>query len=408
MIDEESMRKRFESLAAALNERQRRLFVASEALAAGGLGAISAVSRATGVCRATIRRGMFELAEADAFESGRQREPGGGRKRSTVKDPTLLADLLSLVEPLERGDPESPLRWTCKSVRKLAAELKTMGHSVGKDTVAKLLREEGFSLQANRKTKEGSSQHEDRDAQFNYINETAKQYMDSGEPVISVDTKKKELLGNFKNSGREWHPKGKPEDVNIHDFIIPGLHRAAPYGIYDINENKGFVSVGIDNDTSAFAVASIARWWETIGKVRYPGAKALFVTADGGGSNGSRVRLWKVELQNMADETGLSISVSHLPPGTSKWNKIEHRLFSFISQNWRGKPLVSHQVIVNLIAATKTTKGLEVVCELDRNEYPKGIKVSDAEMATLNIERDEFHGEWNYTISPRLPQDMEE
>lgn len=401
MINEENIRRRFERLAPALNERQRRLFVANEALAAG-VGGISAVSRATGVCRATIRRGLRELDDPAILASNRQREPGAGRRRAAEAQPGLLESLLTLVEPSERGDPQSPLRWTCKSSRKLAAELKEQGYAANKDTVARLLHEEGFSLQSNKKTKEGSSQHEDRDAQFEHINTKAAAQIAGGEPVISVDTKKKELVGEFKNSGREYRPKGFPEEVNVHDFVIPGLGRASPYGIYDVNANKGFVSVGIDHDTAAFAVASIRRWWDTVGKMRYPSAATLLITADGGGSNGSRVRLWKMELQGMADETGLHISVCHLPPGTSKWNKIEHRLFSFISQNWRGKPLVSHQVIVDLIAGTRTTKGLEVICELDRNEYPKGITVSDEEMARLNISRDDFHGEWNYTISPRV------
>ena len=408
MIDEDSIRTRFERLAPALDERQRRLFVANEALAAGGAGAISAVSRATGVCRATIRRGMRELESPELADEGRVRNSGAGRKRAAEKQPELRGALLALVEPTERGDPESPLRWTCKSSRRLAEELKAYGHAANKDTVAALLREEGFSLQANRKTKEGSSQHEDRDAQFGHINAAATAQIAAGQPVISVDTKKKELVGEFKNGGREYRPKGKPREVNVHDFVIPGLGRASPYGIYDVNANKGFVSVGIDHDTAAFAVASIRRWWEVVGKVRYPGATRLLITADGGGSNGSRVRLWKLELQKMADETGLELAVCHLPPGTSKWNKIEHRLFSFISQNWRGRPLVSHQVIVDLIAATRTKKGLEVVCELDRNEYPKGTTVSDAEMASLNITRGDFHGEWNYTIRPRETEKLGE
>lgn len=408
MIDEDRLREQYARLSPVLDERQRRLFAASEALAAGGRGAISAVSRATGLCRATIRRGLGELDQPGALAAGRARLPGGGRKRAVDKDPTLRSALLALVEPAERGDPESPLRWTCKSTRKLAAELKAQGHTISKDRVADLLHAEGFSLQANRKTKEGSSQHEDRDAQFRHIAEASSARIAAEQPVISVDTKKKELVGEFKNGGREWRPKGEPEEVGVHDFVIPGLGRASPYGIFDVNENKGFVSVGIDHDTAAFAVASIRRWWDTMGRLRYPRAKTLLITADGGGSNGARVRLWKVELQRMADETGLAITVCHLPPGTSKWNKIEHRLFSFISQNWRGRPLVSHQVIVDLIAATRTTNGLEVRCELDRSHYPKGIKVTDREMNALNIERDQFHGEWNYTISPRKHQPMEE
>ena len=315
-------------------------------------------------------------------------------------DTTLLNDLQSLVDPVTRGDPMAPLLWSAKSLRRLAAELQALGHRIGHNVVAKLLREQGYSLQANRKTLEGAS-HPDRDAQFNYINEQVKAALADDQPAISVDTKKKELVGDFKNNGREYRPKGDPEKVRVHDFKIPELGRAAPYGVYDIADNTGWVSVGIDHDTASFAVNAIRRWWQTMGHERYPKANRLTISADGGGSNGSRVRLWKIELQALADELGIEVTVCHLPPGTSKWNKIEHRLFSFITQNWRGKPLVSYQTIVQLIAATTTKAGLTVNSELDTNSYPKGIKVADAQMDAINLHRHEFHGEWNYTIKPR-------
>ena len=315
-------------------------------------------------------------------------------------DTTLINDLQSLVDPVTRGDPMAPLLWSAKSLRRLAAELQALGHRIGHNVVAKLLREQGYSLQANRKTLEGAS-HPDRDAQFNYINEQVKAALADDQPAISVDTKKKELVGDFKNNGREYRPKGDPEKVRVHDFKIPELGRAAPYGVYDIADNTGWVSVGIDHDTASFAVNAIRRWWQTMGHERYPKANRLTISADGGGSNGSRVRLWKIELQALADELGIEVTVCHLPPGTSKWNKIEHRLFSFITQNWRGKPLVSYQTIVQLIAATTTKAGLTVNSELDTNSYPKGIKVADAQMDAINLHRHEFHGEWNYTIKPR-------
>jgi hypothetical protein len=315
-------------------------------------------------------------------------------------DTTLLNDLQSLVDPVTRGDPMAPLLWSAKSLRRLAAELQALGHRIGHNVVAKLLREQGYSLQANRKTLEGAS-HPDRDAQFNYINEQVKAALADDQPAISVDTKKKELVGDFKNNGREYRPKGDPEKVRVHDFKIPELGRAAPYGVYDIADNTGWVSVGIDHDTASFAVNAIRRWWQTMGHERYPKANRLTISADGGGSNGSRVRLWKIELQALAHELGIEVTVCHLPPGTSKWNKIEHRLFSFITQNWRGKPLVSYQTIVQLIAATTTKAGLTVNSELDTNSYPKGIKVADAQMDAINLHRHEFHGEWNYTIKPR-------
>jgi hypothetical protein len=347
-----------------------------------------------------IRQGLRELEQSATHPVGRIRRPGGGRKSAKQKDPTLMADLEKLVDPATRGDPESWLRWTSKSVRKLAEELAGMGHRVSYPVVAELLREMGYSLQSNRKTKEGDS-HPDRNAQFEYINARVQQYIGLQQPVISVDTKKKELVGDFKNAGQNWMPQGKPDKVRVHDFLIPELGRAAPYGIYDLAQNTGWVSVGIDHDTASFAVATIRRWWYVMGKEKYAQAKRLMITADGGGSNGSRLRLWKLELQTLADETGLSIAVSHFPPGTSKWNKIEHRLFSFISKNWRGQPLTSLQVIVNLIAGTTTRKGLKVHAEIDDRLYPAGTKVPDEEMDRLNLRREDFHGEWNYQILPR-------
>jgi hypothetical protein len=391
--------QRFRALEPVLDEKSRRMLVAAESKA-WGAGGISAISRGTGVSRQVIRQGLRELEQAPTHPAGRIRRPGGGRKSATQKDPTLVADLEGLVEPTTRGDPESCWRWTSKSVRKLAEELVGMGHEVSYPVVADLLHEMGYSLQANRKTKEGDS-HPDRNAQFEHINARVKQYMDLRQPVISVDTKKKELVGDFKNSGQDWRPQGKPEKVRVHDFVIPELGRAAPYGIYDLAQNTGWVSVGIDHDTAAFAVATIRRWWHAMGQEKYPRAKRLLITADGGGSNGSRLRLWKLELQVLADETGLSIAVSHFPPGTSKWNKIEHRLFSFISKNWRGQPLTSLQVIVSLIAATTTRKGLKVHAEIDDRSYPAGIRVPDADMNQIKLRRDEFHGEWNYEILPR-------
>ena len=392
------IKQRFESIEPFLDERMRRLMAAAEASAIGH-GGIVKVSRATGISRPTIAAGLEELADLSLADTKRIRKPGGGRKRTIDKDPTLLQDLESLIEPTSRGDPESPLRWTSKSVRKLAQELNRMGHRVSHRLVADLLHELNYSLQANRKTKEGDS-HPDRNAQFEHINAQVKAFQEASQPAISVDTKKKELVGDFKNGGREWQPKGKPEKVRVHDFLVPELGKAAPYGIYDMTHNLGWVNVGIDHDTATFAVESIRLWWHSMGQPLYPDAHQLLITADGGGSNGYRLRLWKVALQKLADETGLSIKVCHLPPGTSKWNKIEHRLFSYISHNWRGKPLVSYEVIVNLIAATTTTTGLRVHSQLDTQSYPKGVKVSDAELAQVNIERDDFHGEWNYIISP--------
>jgi hypothetical protein len=387
-------------LAPVLDEQGRRRFAAAEAMAAGS-GGVSAVMRATGIARSTIRRGLDELAGGDAPDGERVRRVGGGRKPLSATDARLVDDLRALVEPETRGDPQSPLLWTCKSLRKLSQGLRDMGHKIGRTVVGELLYRLDYRLQANRKMREGAS-HPDRDAQFRYINGQVKAALAAGEPAISVDTKKKELVGDFKNGGREWRPKGSPEHVRVHDFVIPELGRAVPYGVYDIADNAGWVSVGIDHDTAAFATNAIRSWWQLMGRERYPKPKSLLITADGGGSNGSRVRLWKIELQRLSDELRIPITVCHLPPGTSKWNKIEHRLFSFITGNWRGKPLVSHQVIVELIAATTTDAGLKVRCQLDPNNYPAGIKVSDAELEAVNLARHDFHGEWNYTISPKV------
>ena len=381
-----------------MDEKLRRLIAAAEAVSIG-YGGISEVSRQTGVSRRAIHQGRKELESREKPYRGRIRKPGGGRKPAVEKDPLLKHDLEGLVEPLTRGDPESPLRWTCKSVRKLAGELQRMGHHASHRLVAELLHEMGYSLQANQKVLEGTS-HPDRNAQFEHINRKVKRFQSKGQPVISVDTKKKELVGNFKNGGRELRPRGNPEKVRVHDFEIAALGKANPYGVYDMTQNTGWVSVGVDHDTAAFAVESIRSWWLSMGRETYPQAKRLLITADSGGSNGCRLRLWKSELQRLANESGLAISVCHLPPGTSKWNKIEHRLFSFISQNWRGKPLVSHEVIVNLIAATTTETGLMVRCQLDEKTYEKGLRVSDSELAAIKLLRDPFHGEWNYTIAP--------
>jgi hypothetical protein len=404
MIDESAIRLRFEALRPVLDEQGRRRFAAAEAQAAG-FGGIEAVARITGIARSTIGRGLAELRGSVAPPPpGRVRRPGGGRKPLTETDPSLLDDLRGLVEPTTRGDPQRPLLWTAKSLRNLADGLRALGHRVSFNTVGRLLAMLGYSLQANRKTREGAS-HPDRDAQFCYINEQVTAAMAAGEPAISVDTKKKELVGDFKNGGREWRPKGEPEAVRVHDFLIPDLGRAVPYGIYDIAANAGWVSVGIDHDTASFAVNAIRRWWQSMGSLRYPNAEHLTITADGGGSNGAKLRLWKVELQKLADELDLAITVCHLPPGTSKWNRIEHRLFSFITQNWRGKPLVSHQVIVQLIAATTTQTGLKVHSEIDPQNYPTGTKVSDADLARVNLRGHSFHADWNYTIDPsRTPR----
>jgi hypothetical protein len=393
------IRRRYQGLSKALDERGRRLFAAVEARAYGH-GGVSVVSRITGIARSTIVRGVREIQEKVQVGSGRIRQVGGGRKAKCVEDRTLLPDLERLVEPDTRGDPMGVLRWTSKSLRHLAQALKARGHSVCPHVIADCLRELGYSLQANRKTREGSH-HMDRDAQFHYINNQAMMFLAAGDPVISVDTKKKELVGDFKNQGREWRPKGTPEAVQVHDFIDPKLGRAVPYGVYDLADNQGWVSVGTDHDTASFAVHAIKRWWRTMGRARYPKATRLLITADGGGSNGYRVRLWKIELQTLANSLRIPITVCHLPPGTSKWNKIEHRLFSFITLNWRGKPLRSFKTIVQLIAATTTNTGLRVRAELDERKYPKGVKISAASLAAINLRCHEFHGEWNYTIDPR-------
>jgi len=381
-----------------MNEAVVRRWAAVEAEPLGR-GGISLVAEATGLSRRRIRRGLRELDQGEALDIHRARRPGGGRKKATAKDETLLSDLEALVAPATRGDPMSPLRWTCKSTLKLAVELRDRGHSIHSNTVGTLLHEQGYSLQSNRKTHEGR-QHCDRNAQFEHINRLVMSFHRRGEPVISVDAKKKELVGDFKNAGREWHPKTTPPKVRIYDFVDKELGKAVPYGVYDVGANEGWVSVGVTHDTPAFAVATIRTWWLMMGGERYPGAEKLLIVADSGGSNSARARLWKLALQHLANEMGLRICVSHLPPGTSKWNKIEHRMFCHITRNWRGRPLESREVVVNLIGNTTTEKGLRIRAALDTDDYPLGTKVSDREMASLHIERDEFHGEWNYEFVP--------
>ena len=393
------LKAKYKALAPALNERARRIWAATEAREVGR-GGITLVSKATKISYSTIVRGLKELKSGESVEPDRVRRAGAGRKKSLEKDPTILTDLEGLVEPTASGNPQSSLLWTSKSVRALAEHLRTMGHNVSHQLVAELLSGAGYSLQANRKTREGPD-HPDRDGQFRYINRQVRRFQSDGQPVISVDTKKKELVGDFKNPGKQWRPKKNPQPVRVHDFLIPQKGKAIPYGVYDLTRNAGWVSVGIDHDTASFAVRTILRWWQKMGRPLYREAGALLITADGGGSNGSRVRLWKWELQQMANRTGLSISVCHFPPGTSKWNKIEHRLFSYISANWRGQPLVSLAVIINLIASTRTVKGLRVRSELDQGSYPKGQKVSEERMADLNLEHHRFQGNWNYTIHPK-------
>lgn len=397
-----ALKKAYSLLSAHLDERTRRLWCGAQAKALGR-GGIAMVHEATGVSRPCITRGRKDLDTPPA-DDGRIRRVGGGRKRVTAQDTTLLADLNALVEPTTRGDPMCGLRWTCKSTRRLAEELRTKGHRVSHTTVAEELHLQKFSLQGNRKTQEGSS-HPDRDAQFQYIHGTATNFQESGDPVISIDTKKKELVGTYKNGGKEWMPEGKPWNVKVHDFIDKNLGKAIPYGVYDIAKNRGFVSVGIDKDTASFAVATIRRWWEVVGREAYPQSERLYITADGGGSNASRSRLFKLELQKFADEAGLAITVSHYPPGTSKWNKIEHRMFCHITANWRAEPLVSREVIVELIAHTTTKSGLKIRAELDTKNYAKGIVVTNKEFAALALTRQEFHGEWNYTLTPRSKPD---
>ena len=404
MKTEEQIREQYRLIRGSLDERGRREWAASEAMALGR-GGIARVHRGTGIVPSTIGKGINELrgrseAEESTEERRRVRRVGGGRRRKIEEDPQLLVALEALVEPSTRGDPESALRWTCKSLRVLAGELVRVGHTVSYRTVGRLLKYMDYRLQANSKTLEGA-QHADRDAQFEYINAQAKRQFKADNPAISVDTKKKELVGAYKNGGREYRPTGEPEPVDVHDFKGE-LGRVSPYGVYDLQDNSGWVSVGISADTSEFAVETIRRWWYSMGEERYPEADGLFITADCGGSNGYRTRLWKLELQRLADELKLPITVCHFPPGTSKWNKVEHRLFSFITMNWRGKPLHTYQTVVNLIAATTTATGLEVQCELDSRSYDKGRKVSDAELETVKIRPHRFHGEWNYTIEPRV------
>jgi hypothetical protein len=397
----ERIRRKFQALTPLLDERSRRQWAAAEALDLAW-GGVTSVAAATGLSRTTIASGMSELRrQADGtLPTPGIRRPGGGRKYLVDTDPKLWEALDALIDPLTRGDPESPLRWTCKSTRRLAEELCRQQHPISDRTVAAVLMEMGYSLQANRKTREGAS-HPDRNAQFEYINAQVRRLQKRGQPVVSVDTKKKELLGDFKNPGQEWQPQGQPEEVRVHDFQDPALGKAIPYGVYDVANNQGWVSVGIDHDTAYFAARTIRRWYEDMGSQRFPRASELLITADGGGSNSSRSRLWKVALQELANQIELTLRVCHFPPGTSKWNKIEHRLFSFITKNWRGKPLVSQQTIVNLIASTTTTTGLIVRAALDTNTYETGIKVSDEELAKVRIRPAKFHGEWNYAISPR-------
>lgn len=405
METEKDIRARYKNIEWALNERLRRLFAANEAKVYGH-GGITLAQKATGVARNSIKQGLKELSNKEegivTSSSTRIRKIGGGRKASIKQDKKLQIALEKLVEPTTLGDPESPLRWTCKSLRQLESELRSQGFSVSHTSIGNMLKKMGYSLQGNQKTLEGSK-HPDRNAQFEFINSQSEDAMKAGHPVISVDTKKKELVGQYKNGGKELRPKGKPEKVKVYDFVDKELGKVNPYGVYDIADNSAWVSVGTDHDTATFAVSTIRRWWFSMGRNLYPEAKKIVITADGGGSNGSRVRLWKIELQKLANELNIAIHVSHFPPGTSKWNKIEHRLFSFISMNWRGKPLVSHETIVNLIAATTTRKGLKVVAELDSSHYPTGIKVTDKELKAIQIKRDEFHGEWNYAILPACP-----
>jgi hypothetical protein len=402
VVDETGIAERYRLLKemGMLDERSQRLWAAIEARAAGR-GGIAAVVRATDVSESTVRRGLEELDQRERLERGRVRRPGAGNKPIRDTNPTIELDLGRLLEDSTRGDPQSPLRWTSKSTAKLAAGLVAFGHHVSEVTVQRVLRSMGFSLQANRKTREGE-QHPDRDAQFRYISQRAKAALAAGQPVISVDSKKRELVGNFKAVGREWAPKGEPVEVSTHDFKDKELGHAIPHGIFDPLANEGWVTVGIDHETSQFAVSSIGAWWEHLGRERYPNAKTLTITADCGGSNSNRTRLWKAELQKLANATGLEITICHFPPGTSKWNQVEHRLFSFIATNWRGKPLESLEVIINLIAATTTNTGLKVYARLDTGSYPKGVEVSDEEFNAINIHRHDFHGDWNYTIKPSV------
>ena len=403
MLDATALKNKFSSLWPHLDERAKRLFAANEARQYG-YGGITAISQACGLSRVTITKALEEL-DAAPIQAGRIRQTGGGRLSLVEKNPGLKETLEQLVEPLSRGDPESPLRWTCKSTRSLAEEMKKQNYSISHEKIAQLLRSMDYSLQGNRKTLEGND-HPDRDAQFQHINAVVTKALALGQPVISVDTKKKEMLGNYVNEGRQWRPAKTPLKVNGHDFPDPTIPRAYPYGIYDLSRNTGFVNIGTDHDTAAFAAASIKGWWRAEGKKLYPKAHSLLITADGGGSNGYRLRLWKFKIQALADFIGMPITVCHFPPGTSKWNKVEHRLFSFISSNWRGEPLLDYETIVNLIAGTTTAKGLKVTCRLDRRKYPIGKKISNEEFAAINIEPHEFHGEWNYCILPKIANNM--
>jgi len=393
-----TLRSKYRALAPVFTERSRRVWAATEAQAIGH-GGIALVERATGISRSTIQRGCRELESGETLAPERTRKAGAGRKRATATDETLLADLEALVEPTAPGDPESPLRWTSKSVRVLSVALEALGHEISHTVVAELLHELGYSLQGNAKTQEGT-QHPDRDGQFRYIAREVSRFQRLRQPAISVDTKKKELVGNFKNAGRTWRPAGTPDRVRVHDFVIPAKGKAIPYGVYDLHRNEGWVSLGIDHDTASFAVNAIRRWWQRMGRPAYRKARSLVITADAGGSNGTRLRLWKWELQQFANRTGLAITVCHFPPGTSKWNRIEHRLFSHIAMNWRGKPLVNLATIVSLIGSTHSRSGLRVRSEIDRGRYPGGVTVTDAQMATVQLERHRFHGDWNYTIRP--------
>lgn len=400
MKDIDLISKRHKILSPLLDEKARRLMIAAESKVIGH-GGIGIVSKSTGVSRTTISTGLKELKASDLIDTKRIRKEGGGRKKAIEKLPQIEKELEKLIEPALRGEPDSSLMWTSKSLRKLSAELKSKGFDISHKLVGEILKDKGFSLQANRKTDEGKS-HPDRNAQFEHIHHRIKDFQENNQPVISVDAKKKELVGNFKNNGKEWHKEKEPEKVKVYDFLSDAEGKAIPYGVYDLSQNKGWVSVGIDHDTAEFAVETIKKWWVKMGNPFYPNAQRLLITADGGGSNSSRSRLWKKEIQKLSNETGLTIDVCHFPPATSKWNKIEHRLFSYISQNWRGKPLVSYEVIVNLIASTKTEKGLEVICELDTKNYDTGIKITEKEMKTINLETNDFHGEWNYTIRPNI------
>lgn len=398
MIDENPIRGRYQAVRPSLDERGRRLHAAAEAITAG-YGGVAAASRATKVARSTIGRGIKDLREPGSL-TGKVRRKGAGRPTATAKDTTLLSDLERVLEPATMGDPMRPLRWVSKSHRKLATALCEMGHKVSASSIPKLLGQLGYRRHVNRKTKDGSN-HPDRDAQFEYINAKTREFQAAGQPVISVDTKKKELIGEFKNPGSDYGPKGRPIEVDAHDFENKELGKVVPYGVYDVGANNGYVSLGIDHDTAQFAVNATRLWLDKMGRQRYPATRKVMVTADCGGSNGPRLRLWKVELQRLADQTGLTFQVCHYPPGTSKWNRIEHRMFCHISQNWRGTPLTSHLTVIELIANTSTTAGLTIRCELDTNTYPKGIKVPDDEMATLNLKGDDFHPDWNYTVTPR-------